>query len=270
MPTSNPSPVLYIPHGGGPLPILGDPQHRELSLFLQSIVEQLPKPASILVISAHWEEAKPGITGAAHPELIYDYFGFPEPAYHIRYDAAGNPSLARTIANLLKDDGIDARIDSERGFDHGLFVPLKLMYPDADIPCLQVSLIQGLDPAAHIKLGQSLAALRLQNVLIVGSGMSFHNLRAFFRPGIVEPVQSEAFDQWLVETCCSVNLPTEQRTQRLIDWEQAPFAQLCHPRQEHLIPLLVCYGAARKLSSRADVVFNQKLMGHKVSGFIWR
>ena len=270
MTTTTLFPVLYLPHGGGPLPLLGDPQHQELAAFLSKITVQLPQPTSIIVISAHWEEPIAKITGAAYPKIIYDYFGFPEQSYHIQYNAPGNPSLAKTVLNLLQARGIESEIDNQRGFDHGLFVPLKLMYPDANIPCIQVSLLHGLDPAAHIKLGEALASLRQQNCFIIGSGMSFHNLRAFFRPGIVHEDQSNAFHQWLIDTCSGEDLSTEQRTRQLVNWEQAPNARLCHPREEHLLPLQVCYGAAGYQSPMAEVVFNRTLMGHKVAGLLWR
>jgi len=263
-------PVLYLPHGGGPLPLLGDPQHKELADFLTKITAKLPRPSSIVVISAHWEEPVAKITGAAYPEVIYDYFGFPEPSYHIQYNAPGNPSLAETVHTLLQARNIESEIDSQRGFDHGLFVPLKLMYPDASIPCIQVSLLHGLDPAAHVELGSALASLRQQNCFIIGSGMSFHNLRAFFRPGIVSEDQSNAFHHWLIDTCSGDSISTDQRTHRLVNWEQAPNARLCHPREEHLLPLQVCYGAAIQQSPKAEVVFERNLMGHKVAGLLWR
>jgi len=270
MTTATRFPVLYLPHGGGPLPLLGDPQHKELAKFLSNIGKQLPEPVSIIVVSAHWEEPIAKITGAAQPEIIYDYFGFPEPSYHIRYDAPGNPSLAKSILELLQTREIEAEIDNQRGFDHGLFVPLKLMYPDAKIPCVQLSLVHGLDPATHIDLGRALASLRQQNCFIIGSGLSFHNLRAFFRPDIVSESESDAFHHWLIDTCSRDNISPQQRSQQLVNWEQAPYARLCHPREEHLLPLQVCYGAAMDYSPQAEVVFNQKLMGHNVAGLLWR
>ena len=146
---------------------------------------------------------------------------------------------------LVEAGGMRARLDTQRGFDHGMFVPLKLMYPQAQIPCVQLSMLSSLDPAKHIALGKSLAALREKNVLIVGSGMSFHNLRAFFSPRLSSiGERSEAFDRWLVETCTSRELSSEEREKRLVAWEQAPFARFCHPREDHLLPLHVCYGAA--------------------------
>lgn len=157
--------IAYIPHGGGPLPLLHDPAHAELVQFLEKLGRQVPKPEAIVLISAHWEEAVPRITSAAQPSLLYDYYGFPEEAYSIRYPAAGNPQLAETVWNLLKADGFSAVLDNRRGFDHGLFVPLKLMYPKADIPCIELSLLRGLDASAHLRLGKVLGELKREHLL---------------------------------------------------------------------------------------------------------
>jgi aromatic ring-opening dioxygenase catalytic subunit (LigB family) len=264
------SPVLYLPHGGGPLPLLGDRQHAKLTAFLKTIHSELGQPKAILVISAHWEANSATLTSASQPELIYDYYGFPPESYEIQYPVPGEPALAKDIYQLLRDSGIEARLDPQRGFDHGLFVPLKLIYPEADIPCVQLSLLGSLDPAAHIALGKALTALRGENVVIIGSGLSFHNLRAFFGHSNSKLHEDVQFDQWLVETCTSESLSTEQRATRLIQWEQAPFARYCHPREEHLLPLHVCFGAAMSDTPVAKQVFNERLMGKRVSGFLWR
>jgi len=264
------SPVLYIPHGGGPLPLLGDPQHAALTAFLQNIRNLLDTPKAILLISAHWEESLATLTGANQPELIYDYYGFPPESYEIEYPAPGAPDLSQHIASLLDQQGIKARLDPERGFDHGMFIPLKLMYPEATIPVVQLSLLSSLDPFEHIALGKALSAIRQENILSVGSGLSFHNLRAFFRPSVLPENTDIQFDRWLVDTCTSTGLSMEQREERLIDWEQAPFARDCHPREEHLLPLHVCYGMAAAGSEAATLVFNDVIMGRQVSGFLWR
>lgn len=261
------SPVLYIPHGGGPMPLLGDPDHKDMVDFLSTIGSRIAKPSAILVISAHWEETQPTITGREYPGLLYDYYGFPEESYTIQYPAPGHPALARDIHRVLKQSGIEARLDDRRSFDHGLFVPLKIMYPDASFPCVQLSLVSGLDPGVHIRLGQALATLRTQNVLILGSGFSFHNMRAFFSPNPDDTdTRNEAFQQWLLDTCTSTDIPAEKRQQRLIEWERAPSARYCHPREEHLIPLLVCYGCA---GSPAAVVFDGKVLRKRALGLLW-
>jgi aromatic ring-opening dioxygenase catalytic subunit (LigB family) len=263
------SPVLFIPHGGGPLPLLGDKNHESLVAFLQTISRRLGKPAAILLISAHWEEDIPTITSAPLPQLVYDYYGFPDEAYEVKYAAHGDVPLAHSIQQLVNASGIQIRLDDKRGFDHGMFVPLKIMYPDADIPCLQISLRSDLDPQWHIGLGKSLAALREQNILIIGSGLSFHNMQAFFSPTEKSQQACIDFNNWLIKTCAEEGLSYEEREQNLLNWQSAPYASYCHPREEHLIPLHVCYGAALAKSSKADVVFNEEVLGHRVTGLLW-
>ncbi|MCA9730770.1 MAG: dioxygenase [Deferribacteres bacterium] len=261
------SPVLYIPHGGGPMPLLGDPGHKNMVDFLENITPQLGRPKAILVVSAHWEEKIATITSAAQPSLYYDYSGFPSEAYEITYPAPGDPALAELIFDLLQQQGINARLDNERGFDHGMFVPLKIMYQEATIPCVQLSLVHGLDPALHLHIGEALAVLRKQNVFILGSGFSFHNMRAFFTPSADGyDDKNEAFQQWLVKTCTDKNISSEERNSQLIHWQDAPFARYCHPREEHLIPLHVCAGLA---NTPAELVFGSTILGKKASGFLW-
>jgi 4,5-DOPA dioxygenase extradiol len=261
------SPVLFLSHGGGPMPLLGDATHQQLIQFTQKITTTFAKPAAILVISAHWEEAQPTITSGALPALIYDYSGFPQETYAIKYPAPGAPELANKVFNLLKNAGIDAKLDDQRGFDHGVFVPLKLMYPQADIPCVQLSLVNNLQPQQHIQIGKALANLRKDNVLIIGSGFTFHNMRAFFAPATKESQAMNAvFEQWLIDTFSSNQYTETEREQRLIDWESAPAARYCHPREEHLLPLLVCYGAA---GASAKEVFEFEVLGKMSSAYIW-
>jgi 4,5-DOPA dioxygenase extradiol len=261
------SPVLFIPHGGGPLPLLGNRHHAELIRFLGGITSTLGRPAAIAIVSAHWESDSVTITSGATPSLIYDYFGFPAEAYHIRYPAPGARDLASRIGQLLKDSDIEARLDDQQGFDHGVYVPLKLMYPDAGIPCVQLSLVRGLDPESHIRIGEALSSLRRQNVLVIGSGFSFHNMRAFsFRGGSDFDPMNAAFEGWLMETCTRKDIPEPERRQSLIDWEDAPYARYCHPREEHLLPLHVCYGVA---GSAARRVFDGTVLGKQTSAFLW-
>src|SRR3989304_3217423 len=211
-----PGSVLYLSHGGGPLPLLGDKGHQNLINFLGEVTPALGKPSAILVISAHWEENQPTITSGASPALIYDYYGFPEEAYAIKYPAPGAPELANKVFSLLESAGMEAKLDGQRGFDHGLFVPLKIMYPDANIPCLQLSLVKSLRPEEHIRMGKALAELREDNVLVIGSGFSSHNLKAFFAPSTKETrSMNESFEQWLVDTCSNSQLTEEEREQRL-------------------------------------------------------
>lgn len=271
------SPVLFIPHGGGPLPLLegkklenkkpGGNAHESMVRFLQEFTPTLGKPSAIIVISAHWEEDKPTITSGEKPSLVYDYFGFPDEAYEIQYPAPGQPELAKRIHQLLNDDGIDAVLDDERGFDHGMFVPLKIMYPDANIPCVQLSLLKSLDAEKHIQMGNALSSLKNENILVLGSGFSFHNLRAMMTTTPDQrDEENETFEQWLVDTCTNPAISEEQRANRLIQWEQAPSARYCHPREEHLLPLHVCYGMGQ---TAAKLVFNDYLLAKKTSAFLW-
>jgi len=260
--------IVFIPHGGGPLPVLGEPGHQLLIDFLQQLPAQLiAKPAAILVISAHWEAEIATITSGPAPTLLYDYGGFPSAAYQIKYPAPGHPPLAKKIFQLLQDNGIATRLDPQRGFDHGLFIPLKLMFPAADIPCLQLSLVQHLDPQLHWRLGKALQPLLQDKVLIIGSGFSFHNLSAFFTPADSNAdLQNSAFENWLIETCTDSGLSRDAREERLINWRQAPFARYCHPRAEHLLPLHVCAGLA---DSDGKLVFDGQVLGKKTSAFLW-
>jgi 4,5-DOPA dioxygenase extradiol len=258
--------IVYFSHGGGPLPILGDPGHKAMVDFMLQLPSRLKRPDAILVISAHWEERAATLLGAKNPPMFYDYYGFPEEAYEITYPAPGSPELAVRIAGLLEKNSVPARIDSERGFDHGLFIPLKLMYPQSDIPSLQLSLLRGLDPAAHIALGKALRDLMGENILVVGSGFSFHNMRAFFGQAMNAPdPANDAFQDWLIEVCAGP-IPQSAREQRLIEWEKAPSARYCHPREEHLLPLHVCLGIADK---PAEVVFDDRILGKRAVALRW-
>ncbi len=258
--------IVYLSHGGGPLPILGDESHQAMVEFMRQLPSQLRVPDTILVISAHWEESAATLMGAPYPPMLYDYYGFPDEAYDISYPAPGNLELATRIAALMRNTSIPVRIDSQRGFDHGLFIPLKLMSPKADIPALQLSLLRGLDPAAHISLGRTLCELEDENILVIGSGFSFHNMKAFSRQAVYTPdPANDAFQDWLIEVC-SGQISNAEREQQLIDWTKAPAARYCHPREEHLLPLHVCTGMAAK---PAKVIFDDYIMGKRGVAFLW-
>ncbi|MEM8640888.1 MAG: class III extradiol ring-cleavage dioxygenase [Cyanobacteria bacterium P01_G01_bin.54] len=259
--------ILYLSHGGGPLPLLADPGHQEMVENLQAIAAQLPKPKAIVLISAHWEANQATMTRGANPPLIYDYYGFPEPAYQITYPAPGAPKLADRIFTLLQKRDIAASLTEERGFDHGLFVPLKIMYPAADIPSVQLSLVKGLDAQTHIEMGRAIAPLADENILIIGSGFSFHNLPALRAPVTPEAQsKNKAFEQWLIDTCANPELNETERANRLLHWDAAPAARYCHPREEHLLPLHVCYGAAGRACRQ---FFELTIMGKKASVYLW-
>jgi 4,5-DOPA dioxygenase extradiol len=264
--SENKAQIVYLSHGGGPLPILGDAGHKAMVDFMTRLPAQIKKPEVILVISAHWEEGAATLLGAQNPAMFYDYYGFPDEAYEITYPAPGSPEYANRIVELLKNNNIPARIDPQRGFDHGLFIPLRLMYPQADIPCLQLSLLRGLNPGAHIALGKALRELNGENILVIGSGFSFHNMRAFSWQSMGEPdPANEAFQNWLIEVCAGP-LPGSEREQRLVEWEQAPSARYCHPREEHLLPLHVCAGLADK---PAKLIFDDQILGKRSVAFLW-
>ena len=237
-----PLPTFFLSHGGGPCfwmqwnpPNLFD----NLAEFFRGFAAALPeRPKAILVISGHWEEANFTVQTSARPSMLYDYSGFPEHTYRLRYPAPGSPELARRVQELLTVANIPVREDGERGFDHGLFVPFMMIYPDADIPIIELSMKNSLDPKAHFDLGRALAPLRSEGVLIVGSGLSYHNLRQIpDRNGV-----SEEFDTWLTAAVCDPD--ASSRHEKLTHWEKAPQARRAHPREDHLIPLLVAAGAA--------------------------
>ena len=258
--------VLYLSHGGGPLPLLGDKSHDEMVIALKRVAALIPKPSAIIVVSAHWETVTPTITHGSTPEPIYDYYGFPDESYEITYPAPGYPALADEVHWGLRQQGITSILDDDRGFDHGLFVPLKIMYPDADTPCIQLSLVKGLDPAKHIAMGKALASLTRDNILVVGSGFSFHNMKAFFTPSQERTEKNDAFKHWLVKTCSDPELIESERAERLINWEHAPYARYCHPRAEHLLPLHVCYGATGRA---CDSVYEAEILGIDSAMFLW-
>lgn len=244
-------PTLYLSHGGGPWPYMDEESRRpyaRLERSLRELPRQLPgKPEAILVVSGHWEARDFAVMSDAAPAMIYDYGGFPEELYHIRYPAAGSPRLATRALSLIQQAGLPARASAGRGFDHGTYAILAVTHPQADVPVFQVSLRADFDPEAHLRLGRALAPLRDEGVLIVGSGSSYHNLRRFFGPrGRRE--DSVQFDAWLRETL--VESAPEQRSQRLLEWERAPAAREAHPREEHLLPLHVAVGAAEEEPGR--------------------
>ena len=259
--------ILFTPHGGGPLPLLNEPGHAAMNRFLRGFPATIEKPDAIIVISAHWEEPVVAITAAASPSLLFDYYGFPAETYEYQYPAPGNPKLAERIESLLQSAGIDSRLDLQRGFDHGMFVPLMMMYPEADIPCIQVSLAASLDAASHVRIGQALGTLKDENLLILGSGFSFHNMQALMNKNDDSIDQrNQEFETWLAQTCSDQSLSEQERETRLLAWEQAPQARYCHPREEHLLPLQVCYGVGQ---SAATTVFQDKVAGFITSAYQW-
>jgi len=256
--------IIFVPHGGGPLPLMDDAEHRPLTAFLRQVAGQLKRPSAIILVTAHWEANPIRVSSAAQPGMLFDYAGFPAHTYQYRYPAVGAPKLAQAIVAALQADAISAVEDAERGFDHGTFVPLMLMYPDADIPVIQMSLHPSLDPAVHIRIGQALAPFVDQGALLVGSGLSFHNMRAFGGGDTQATAKSKVFDDWLNQTLASNPDAAEYG---LHHWLEAPEARFCHPREEHLLPLMVCYGAASARQQQLRPLFRGQLFKTHISGF---
>ncbi|HLU04200.1 MAG TPA: class III extradiol ring-cleavage dioxygenase [Advenella sp.] len=237
-------PVYFISHGGGPWPWIDEwkPMYAALHDSLQRLPAQLPEtPKAVLMVSAHWITDEITVSTAAQPGMLYDYYGFPEHTYSVQYPAPGDPALAARVQALLQTGGIAVTQDAERGFDHGAFVPMAVAFPKANIPMAQLSIRKDYDPAFHLQLGRLLAPLREEGVLIIGSGLSYHNLRLLDERGAQPSAQ---FDAWLQQTV--VNSNPEQRANGLLHWEQAPSARLAHAHEDHLIPLMVAVGAAQQ------------------------
>ncbi|MEZ5496292.1 MAG: class III extradiol ring-cleavage dioxygenase [Gammaproteobacteria bacterium] len=260
--------IFFLSHGGGPLPVLGEKSHKELVENLERIAQEIRKPSAILVISAHWEENEATVTSAINPDLIYDYYGFPQESYSIKYPCPGNPELAKQVWQKLKDLDIQSELDEQRGFDHGLFIPLKIMFPEADIPCVQLSLLNNLNPQQHIAIGKALSSIEYENLLIIGSGFSFHNMAAFFAKETEETKdKNNQFEGWLIDTCSNHNINETERENRLSNWSSAPHARYCHPREEHLLPLHVCYGFAQRA---CDLYYELHILNKKASMYLWK
>lgn len=258
-------PTYFIPHGAGPCFFMdwtmgpADAWDRTAA-WLRGIVAELPeRPRAILVVSGHWEEPVFTVGSSPRPPLIYDYYGFPEHTYRLTFDAPGSPALAARVRELLAAAGLPSAEDPGRGYDHGVFIPLKLATPDADIPVVQLSLRAGLDPEAHLAAGRALAPLRDEGVLIIGSGLSWHNMRGF-NPAYT--AKSQAFDAWLSQALAD----PQKRDDALRSWREGAFALEAHPREEHLAPLFVAAGAAEGEAARQafhDVVMDVAMSGYE-------
>ncbi len=261
-----PMPSYFISHGGGSW--LWIAQMREAFLTLEQsfldMVDGLPeRPSAVLMISGHWEEDDAfAVTHSANPPMVYDYHGFPPHTYEVTYPAPGAPTLAEEAAALITNAGLPARLDDKRGFDHGTFVPMAILYPEADMPLIQISLRSHYSPQEHLALGRALAPLRREGVPIIGSGLSYHNLSAF-GPAAREP--SEAFDAWLGT---ALDLSPAQRTKGVLAWESAPHARICHAREDHLVPLFAALGAAE--DEPATRSYHEEMIFGGVTASNWR
>jgi len=242
---------------GGP----ADPMWRPMQDYLAGLIDSLPeRPRAILLVSGHWEEPRVSVHTGDRPGLLYDYYGFPEHTYRLRWDAAGAPDLARRAKTLIEAAGFPVGEEATRGWDHGVFVPMKVAVPGADIPLAQLSLRADLEPVAHIAIGRALEPLRDEGVLIVGSGMSFHNLR---ERGPHVTARADDWDAALTEAVTDPDPAT--RARRVAAWRDLPHAAFAHPREEHLLPLMVVLGAGADDPAQAD--FTGQVLGWTVSGY---
>lgn len=259
-------PTYFISHGGGPWPWV--PEMRKTFAALEDSFKRLPdelpeRPSAVLMISGHWEEQDAyTVMHAAKPPMVYDYYNFPAHTYDVTYPAPGAPALAERVAGLIDAANLPTRLDDHRGFDHGTFVPMAILWPEADMPLIQVSMRKHYSPEEHLELGRALAPLRDDGVLIIGSGLSYHNLSAF-GPGARIP--SHAFDNWLND---ALILPPIERTGEILGWEMAPYARDCHAQEDHLVPLFAALGAAE--GDPATRTYHEEMIRGGVTASSWR
>jgi aromatic ring-opening dioxygenase catalytic subunit (LigB family) len=253
-------PTYFISHGGGPWPWMKHEQGGAFDQLEQSIVdvrrELNERPRAILMVTGHWEERGFAVSSGEQPGMLYDYYGFPAYTYDIHYRAPGSPALADRVKALLDEGHVPTRLDPERGYDHGTFSLMQPLYPEANIPVVQLSVDKSFDPELHLEAGRLLAPLRDEGVLIIGSGLSYHNLRQRDRSA---EVPSRAFDGWLQDTL--VESGARERTRRLEHWLEAPYARTAHPREDHFVPLMVAVGAAED-EPGACIYHQDDLLGH--------
>lgn len=266
------APAVFVNHGGGPLPLLGDKDHTGLTRFLRDELQShinLKELKAIILVTAHWEENKVTISSGKTHSLYFDYYGFPPESYKYKYEAPGDPNLANRVSEALKKNGIDTKLDPQRGWDHGVFVPMMLINPNADIPIIQISVLNNQDPEQHYKIGETLHQFRKEGVAVFGSGMSYHNMREFMYGRNKGTVINEEFDDFLNRVCTTDDV--EKRKEELINWRQQPGASEAHPPRaaEHFMPLIVIAGAGGSKGGKR--VFNWD-MGNtfRLSGFMWK
>jgi len=260
-------PTIFISHGGGPcfwippLPSFDPDMYNRLANYFGGLLGNLPeRPKAILVVTAHWETVRPSFAANPQPGMVYDYYGFPPHTYELKFPAPGSPLLAERARALLAAAGIASDVDPHRGFDHGVFVPMMKSLPNGDLPVLEMSIQTDYDPAKHIAVGAALAPLRDEGILIIGSGLSYHNQREFFSPS---GARAAVWNKWLTDAVTNANPQT--RNAQLIEWTQAPHAREAHPREDHLLPLMVTAGAGGYDIGR--LVYTDSMGNKPVSGF---
>lgn len=259
-------PTFFVNHGGGPCFFMDTPPGwphdtwDSMADFLRGLDGSIGRrPRAVVIVSGHWEARNPTVNSGAHPPLLFDYSGFPPHTYQLTWPAPGAPDVAEEVRLLLEQAGFETNEDQRRGYDHGVFIPFKLVYPDADVPVVQLSLLESYDAARHLAMGRALAPLRDRDILIVGSGMSHHNLSDFFAGRRND--LAEAFDAWLGD---AISDPAA-RDARLADWQNAPGGRLAHPSPDHLLPLMVAAGAGS--GEAAERVYHGHVLGKPFSGF---
>jgi aromatic ring-opening dioxygenase catalytic subunit (LigB family) len=264
-------PTVFVNHGGGPMPLLG--RQPDLVKHMKEVrTKFLPpeKPKAIVVLSAHWESDPIKITSSSHPKMLFDYSGFPPESYTYNYPAPGSPDLASKIKNALDASGISCELDPKRGYDHGVFIPLMIMFPEADVPVVSVSLHSSLSAERNMQVGKALAPLRDEGILILGSGYTFHNLPLFFNPSSASYEKSSEFNDWLKDTI--LHNSGDALLDRLGQWESAPGARVAHPREEHLMPLLMTAAAAGSNSTTPQIIYDVPAGNgeHAISGYLFQ
>ncbi|KAI8932893.1 hypothetical protein NX059_010370 [Plenodomus lindquistii] len=270
------APVISISHGGGPMPVLGDPSHAALTKSLQTKVPKILKlgtpdaPKAIVLVTAHWSTDKVTVSSGAKHSLLYDYYGFPPEAYKIKHDAPGSPEVAELVASALQDAGIECEKDAERQWDHGVFIPMKLIDPAATTPIIQLSVLTSESPTQSFAIGRALSTLRAQNIAIIGSGFAtFHNLRLMFSGASSTPEFKKQITEWSnAVTDAALTRGEQEREGKFKDWRNWPGAYTMHPRggAEHFLPLIVCAGAAGATGGKA---YKDGCMGVEYWSYYW-
>ncbi|CEJ82358.1 hypothetical protein VHEMI02427 [[Torrubiella] hemipterigena] len=270
------APVIALSHGGGPMPLLGDPNHATITASLQQRVPKIlglntpSQPAAIVMVTAHWTTDQPTISNGSSHDLLYDYRGFPPESYELKYPAPGEPEVAAKIAAAFAEQGLSPKLDAVRKWDHGVFVPLLLINPKANIPIIQVSVLESEDAGDHIKMGKALATLRASNIAILGSGFaSLHHFTLFraLSQGdqeVRKSIKESTTDPWNEALTGAIKESTEGNWDGLLNWRNLPHANEIHPvgGGEHFTPLLVCAGAAKgdKVHSYKDSYYGQDIV----------
>ncbi|OAG01279.1 Extradiol aromatic ring-opening dioxygenase [Paraphaeosphaeria sporulosa] len=270
------APVISISHGGGPMPLLGDPSQAALTHSMKTKVPKILKlgtadaPRAIILVTAHWSEDVVGISSAEKHELYYDYYGFPDEAYKLKYDAPGSPEVAELVRRQLEEAGIKSKNDGKRGWDHGVFVPMTLIHPSASVPIIQLSVLASEDPSMHYAIGRALAPLRDKNIAIIGSGFaSMHNLRAMFSGQARTPSYKALNEAWSKTVADAVETTdVEAQKEKFAGWRSWPGAYDMHPRggAEHFLPLVVCAGAGAGEKSKA---YGDEMVGLQMWSYYW-